>query len=132
MTTDRLSCQSCFFTLKSYAMTKFCLTLLSLITIATAYGQKIYSVDSKSRADLTVYVVDAEYKADLIVYKTDKDYRAKANENKGIWYFTDKSYRADKKVYFTDRPTQADLKVYFTDKDYRAGWKSSEKKPLLY
>jgi lipocalin len=77
-------------------------------------------------------VVDAEYKADLIVYKTDKDYRAKANENKGIWYFTDKSYRADKKVYFTDRPTQADLKVYFTDKDYRAGWKSSEKKPLLY
>lgn len=95
-------------------------------------AQKIYSVDSRYQADVTVFVVDSEYKADLIVYKTDWRSEAKASENKGIWYICDSRYLADKKVYFTDSEFRADLKVYFTDKKYRAGWRKSEKKPLMY
>lgn len=98
----------------------------------SASAQKIYSVERPYQANLKVFVVDKDYKADLVVYKTDKDYKAKANENKGIWYFCDHDYKADKKVYFVDKEYQADLKVFFTDKDYRAGWKKNAKKPLLY
>lgn len=107
-------------------------SLILLLSVLPAIGQKIYSTDYGYQADIKVYVVDAEYKADLVVFKTDKEYRARANENKGIWYFTDKSYRADKKVFFVDYQYQADLKIYFTDSEYRAGWKKNDKKPLLY
>lgn len=98
----------------------------------SASAQKIYSVDKEYQADIKVFVVDKDYRADIIVFKTDKEYKAKANENKGIWYFTSSPYRADKKVYFVDKEYQADLKVFFTDKEYRAGWKKNEKKHLLY
>ncbi len=97
-----------------------------------ASAQKIYSVDHPYQADIKVYVTDKEYRADLVVFKTDREYRAKSNENKGIWFFTNRSFNADKKVYFVEHEYQADLIVYFTDKEYRAGWKKSDKKPLLY
>lgn len=76
------------------------LTLLVSCVSIVVSAQKIFSVDHEYQADVKVFVVDAEYKADLIVYKTDKDYKAKANENKGIWYFCSRQYQADKKVYF--------------------------------
>lgn len=105
---------------------------LALAVAGSARAQKMYSVGSEYQADVKVYVVDSEYKADLIVYKTKRHSDAKANENKGIWYFCDSKYKADKTVYFTDREYKADLKVFFTDKKYRAGWKKPEKKHLLY
>ena len=107
-------------------------TVLTLLVTLQAYSQKIYSVDSKYRADVVVYVVDSQTKADLVVYKTKHRYVAKAEENEGIWYIAPSAYQADKKVYFTDRPSEADFKVYFTDSKYRAGWRDSSKKPLMY
>lgn len=99
---------------------------------STLFAQKMFSVDSQYQADVKVFVVDKEYQADIIVYRTDKQYRAKANENKGIWYFCDRAYQADKKIFFVDKEYQADLKVFFTDKEYRAGWRKNDKKHLLY
>lgn len=51
--------------------------IFSVVEVANAFGQKVYSVEHEYQADVKVFVVDAEYKADLVVYKTDKDYRAK-------------------------------------------------------
>ena len=108
------------------------LVVFAYMSAFAATAQKIYSVNHEYQADVKVFVVDAEYKADLVVFKTDREYKAKAPENKGIWFITPKQYQADKKVFFTDKEYKADLKVFFTDKEYKAGWKSSEKKPLMY
>lgn len=105
--------------------------ILCLFTIVSL-AQKVYSVDHDYQADVKVFVVDKDYRADLIVYKTDKSHRAKANENKGIWYFCSTPSQADKKVFFVDKEYRADLKVFFTDKEYRAGWKKNDKKHLMY
>lgn len=98
----------------------------------SASAQKVYSTDYKYQADVNVFVTDREYKADLVVYKTKHSYNAKANENKGIWYFTKHQYDADKKIYFVDHEYQADIIIYFTDKEYKAGWKKNDKKYLMY
>lgn len=112
--------------------TYFIATILCIASTLSAISQKVYSTDYAYKADVKVYVVDAEYKADLVVYQTKHDYEAKANENKGIWYFTEHEYNAHKKIYFTDYEYQADIKVFFTDKKYRAGWKKPEKQGKLY
>lgn len=96
------------------------------------FAQKVYSVGHDYQADVKVFVVDKDYRADLIVYKTEKSHRAKADENKGIWYFCSTPSQADKKVFFVDKEYRADLKVFFTDKEYRAGWKKNDKKHLIY
>ena len=72
-------------------------TVLTLLGTLQAYSQKIYSVDSKYRADVVVYVVDSQTKADLVVYKTKHRYEAKAEENEGIWYIAPSAYQADRK-----------------------------------
>lgn len=108
------------------------ITLLGLMASNKSFAQKVYSVDHDYQADIKVFVVDKDYRADLIVYKTDKSHRAKANENKGIWYFCTTPSQADKKVFFVDKEYRADLKVFFTNKEYRAGWKKNDKKHLMY
>ena len=110
---------------------------IALVTVTlgastTALAQKVYSTDYKYQADVNVFVTDREYKADLVVFKTKHSYNAKANENKGIWYFIKHQYDADKKIYFVDHEYQADLIIYFTDKEYKAGWKKNDKKHLMY
>lgn len=95
-------------------------------------AQKIFTVSHPYNADVRVYVVDAEYKADLLVYRADKPYRARANENRGIWYFTDKSYNADKKIYFAGSEYAADLKIFFVDREYKSGWRKDDKKHMMY
>lgn len=37
---------------------------VSLLTVSVAYGQKIYSTNSRYQADVMVFVVDKEYRAD--------------------------------------------------------------------
>lgn len=108
--------------------------LISAIALIVALGapaQKIFRTNAAYSADLKVCEVNRESRADLVVYVTDKAYKAKAEENKGIWFFTDRAYNADKKVFFVDHEYQADLRVYFTDKPYRAGWRTN-KRHLLY
>lgn len=108
------------------------MAVLSYLASNRSLAQKIYTVDHDYQADVKAFVVDKDYRADLIVYKTDKSHRAKANENKGIWYFCSTPSQADKKVFFVDKEYRADLKVFFTDKEYRAGWKKNDKKFLMY
>ena len=40
--------------------------------------------------------------------------------------------QADKKIYFVDYPNQSDLKIFFVDYANQAGWRSKEKKHLLF
>lgn len=88
-------------------MRRIVITLVAgLFGVLGAMAQKVYSTDHGYQADVKVFVVDNEYRADLIVFRTDKSYRAKADENKGIWFFT--------------------------DKEYRAGWQKKDKKQLMY
>ena len=47
-------------------------------------GQKIYSVDYSSQADIKVFVVKYESECDLKVYKVDYSSQAKGND--GLWY----------------------------------------------
>lgn len=108
------------------------IAILSYLASNRSLAQKVYSVDHDYQADVKVFVVDKDYRADVIVYKTDKIHRAKANENKGIWYFCSTLSQADKKIFFVDNENRADLTVFFTDNEYRAGWKNKPKKYLIY
>lgn len=110
-------------------MKKYVLTLL-LFAPTITNGQKIFSVDYPSQADLKVYVTKYEYQADLKVYKLE--YNSRFSENNGKWYFTKYPNQAMKKIYFVENENQADLKIFFVRYDYQSGWIKKKKQYLLY
>lgn len=113
-------------------MKKLLLFIILFIEFGSLKGQKIYSTNVESRADVKVYVEKVESRADLVVYKTKVSSRAKKEDNKGIWFFEDVESRADKTIFFEDVESRADLKIYFTDVESRAGWRNPSKKYLMY
>ncbi|MDE5773838.1 MAG: hypothetical protein K2H86_05225 [Muribaculaceae bacterium] len=71
------------------SMKGFILILIfSVVKVAVAFGQKVYSVEHEYQADVKVFVVDAEYKADLKVFFIDKEYLAgwRKNDKKSLMY----------------------------------------------
>jgi len=111
-------------------MIKNIILIMSLMITQGIFGQRIFSVDYASRADVKVFVVDYESRADLLVYKVD--YESRAGKNDGKWFFVEYASRADKKEFFVEYESRADLKIFFVDYESRAGWKNSSKKHLLY
>ena len=93
-------------------------------------GQKGFSVDYESQADVKVFVVKYESQADLKVYKVK--YESQAGDNDGKWFFVKYETQADKKIYFVKYESQADLKIFFVDYESQAGWRSNSKKHLFY
>ena len=93
-------------------------------------AQTLFSVEYKSQADVKVFVVDYKSQADLLVYKVD--YKSQAKGNEGLWFFDKYKSQADFTIYFVEYKSQADLKVFFVDYKSQAGWRSKEKKHLLY
>ena len=65
-----------------------------------------------------------------MVYKVD--YKSQAKGNEGLWFFDNYKSQADFTIYFVEYKSQADLKVFFVDYKSQAGWRSKEKKHLLY
>ena len=76
-------------------MIKNIVLIISLMITQEILGQKVFSVDYASRADVKVFVVDYESRADLLVYKVD--YESRAGKNDGKWFFVDYASRADKR-----------------------------------
>gem|GEM_PF-182028 len=110
-------------------MRVFIITALLFLSFQ-AIGQKVYSVEYASQADVKIYVVEYESQADLKVYKVN--YESQTGNNDGKWFFTRYESQAQKKVFFVSYDSQADLKIYFVDYESQAGWKHHEKKALLY
>lgn len=117
-------------TLTKMILMKYLLTILIATFASLAWGQKVFTVDYESRADVKVFVVDYESQADLLVYKVD--YESRAGDNDGNWFFVDYESRADKTIFFVEYESRADLKIFFVDYESRAGWKNSSKKHLMY
>lgn len=109
---------------------KIILPALALLLTSFAFGQTVYSVDSKYDADVKVFVASSKYDADLIVYKCSSKYDA--TDNKGLWYFVSSKYDAKKKIFFCDSKYDANLIIYFTDSKYDAGWRNNSKKSVMY
>ncbi|MFM7079856.1 MAG: DUF6150 family protein, partial [Bacteroidota bacterium] len=64
------------------------------------------------------------------VYKVK--YESQAGKNDGKWFFVKYESQADTKLYFVNYESQADLKIFFVDYESQAGWRSNQKKHLLY
>ncbi len=62
----------------------------------------------------TIYSANSKYDADVKVYVASS------------------KYDADLVVYKCQSKYDADLIIYFTDSKYDAGWRTNEKKHLLY
>ena len=95
-----------------------------------ARGQKVFSVDYESQADIKVFVVKYESQADLKVYRVK--YESQAGDNDGKWFFVKYQSQADKKIYFVKYESQADVKIFFVDYESQAGWRSNGKKHFFY
>ena len=104
--------------------------ILLLAMPSFLHGQKVYSVQYKSEADVKVFVVEYKSEADLIVYKCE--YKSEAVENRGLWCFVDYKSEADKLIYFVEYNSEADLKIYFTEYKSEAFWKDRSKIHLMY
>ena len=115
---------------KTFFMHRSLLFFFIMLTASLSYGQKVFSVDYESRADLKVFVVDYESRADLKVFKVD--YESGATGNEGKWFFTKYESQADKKIFFVDYESRADLKIFFVNYESRAGWINKSKKHLMY
>ena len=99
------------------------------ISTSQVYSQKIFEVDAKYKADISVHVTQYKYKADLLVYKQNSE--LSIEDNAGVWFFVDEAYKAFKKVYFVSSEYQSDLVICYVEHKYQAGWKNDEKKYLL-
>jgi len=111
-------------------MKKIFLISYLLLIVVSINAQKVYSVNYKNQADITVYVVEYENQADLKVYKVK--YQNQVGKNDGKWFFTQNFTQAKKRIFFVNYPNQADLKIYFVKYENQAGWKNMSKKSLLY
>lgn len=111
---------------KYLVMKKLLIVLLAVLGFGiAASAQTVYSVSSKSDADVKVFVTNYKSDADLVVYKCK--YKSDAQGNNGLWFFTDYKSDAKKKVYFVDYKSDADLVVYFADYKSDAGWRNRSK-----
>lgn len=108
----------------------FVVTLLFVSFLSDASGQKVYSCQYRSDADVKVYVSEYKSDADLVVYETK--YRSDAGNNSGVWYFCEYKSDADTKIFFCDYKSDADIVIYFTKYKSDAGWRKNEKKHLMY
>ena len=52
--------------------------------ITGSNAQNIYSVDTKSQADINIFVVDYKSQADLLIYKVDYKSQAKGNKRRFV------------------------------------------------
>lgn len=105
---------------------------LAVYGCLNADAQIIFEVEDPELADVKVYYTSNPFEADLFVKTSSDPHMAKADENRGIWYFTMNPEEADVKLFFTDYGSQADFKVYFTPSVRQAGWKKPSKRRLLY
>ncbi|MEN9947619.1 MAG: hypothetical protein RL106_442, partial [Bacteroidota bacterium] len=87
--------------------------MMLLCSFGFAKGQKLFSVDYESQADIKVFVVQYESQADLKVYKVK--YESQATGNDGKWFFTQYESQSKKSIYFVKYESQADLKIFFVD-----------------
>ena len=104
--------------------------LLTFFISSTVFGQKVFSVEYSSQADVKVFVVKYESQADLKVFK--EKYESQAGKNDGKWFFTQYESQAQKKIYFVQYENQADIKIYFVDYESQAGWNNKSKIPFFY
>ena len=104
--------------------------MMLLCSFGFAKGQKLFSVDYESQADIKVFVVQYESQADLKVYKVK--YESQATGNDGKWFFTQYESQSKKSIYFVKYESQADLKIFFVDYESQAGWRNKSKIGLLY
>ena len=118
-----------YFTNNKLRMLYLSSVFLFLQPIKEAYSQKVFEVEYKYQADISVQVVDASYKADLLVFKAKS--ALEVDGNNGVWFFTKEAYTASKKLYFVSNEYQSDLRIYYVKERYKAGWKNPEKRYLL-
>jgi len=115
--------------LRSRTMKAIYLFLAVIMLIpASLQGQKVFTVEYESQADLKVFVVEYESQCDLKIYFVE--YESQANED-GLWYFVEYESQAEKKIYFVEYESQADLKIYKVKYQSQAGWNKKEKQHLL-
>jgi hypothetical protein len=93
-----------------YAMKALIVNLLATCLFSFAVGafpaneQKVFSVASTWDAEVEVFVADSKWDADLLVYRVSSKYET--DGNKGLWFFVDYTYDA--------------------------GWRSADKKHLMF
>ncbi len=114
----------------AFSMKKLIIVLLAMLGFGiAASAQTVYSVSSKSDADVKVFVTNYKSDADLVVYKCK--YKSDAQGNNGLWFFTDYKSDAKKKVYFVSSKSDADIVIYITDYKSDAGWRNRSKMPKM-
>lgn len=107
-------------------MKKLWVLIIVLLLGIQAFPQKIFVVENRYEADLTIYFVINKFEADIWIYNTPNKYEAQGNT--GLWCFVYEKSEADKRVFVTNNRANADILVYTVNEKYNAGWRANTPK----